>query len=181
MSEEAKSLSRSEQAFINKYLECFNATAAYLLIHPRSKYDSARANSARLIAKDNVKGEIRARLDEAQMTADEALKRLAAMARADIGEFITPLGGLDLEAAKEAGLTPLIKKIKQRTITKIGKGDKDDDTEIHDLEIELHDAQAAIDKILKVHGRYTERVDLTNSDGKLQPVIIKVGINPDEL
>jgi len=74
------------------------------------------------------------------------------MARGDIGNFIDRLGGIDLQAAKDAGLSPLIRKIKQRTITKIGKGDKDEDTEIHDLEIELYSAKDAIDTILKVGG-----------------------------
>jgi len=55
-------------------------------------------------------------------------------------------------------------------VTKIGKGDTDDDTEIHDVEIELYDAQAAAEKILRIHGKFTEKIDLSNTDGTLKPL-----------
>jgi phage terminase small subunit len=155
-----KPLSIKHSKFVDEYLRCFNGTQAYLLVYPKTKADCARANAARLIATDSIKAEIASRLAEAHMTADEALKRLADMARGDVTEFITPFGAVDLDAVKAAGKGHLIKKIKQRTITKIGKGERDEDTEVHDTEIELHDAQAAIDKILKVHGKYKDAIEL---------------------
>jgi hypothetical protein len=83
------------------------------------------------------------------------------------------LGGLDFDAAKEAGLTRLVKKYKQRTTTKIGKGANDDDTETHDLEIELYDAQAAAEKILKIHGKFVDRHDVTSGGQALTIKIVK--------
>lgn len=148
-----KEMSKKHTAFIDEYLRCFNATEAYLRVYPKSSRDAARANAARLIATDSVKAEITARLAEHHMTADEALQRLADMARGDVTEFISPMGAFDIDAVKAAGKGHLIKKIKQRTITKIGKGEKDDDTEIHDTEIELYSAKDAIDTILKVGGK----------------------------
>jgi len=38
-------------------------------------------------------------------------------------------------------------------VTKIGKTDTDQDTETHDLEIELYSAQDALNTILKVGGK----------------------------
>ena len=148
-----KPLSIKHSKFVDEYLRCFNGTQAYLLVYPKATYESAKANSARLLTNDNIKAEITARLAEAHMTADEALKRLADMARGDVTEFITPFGAFDIEAVKAAGKGHLIKKIKQRTITKIGKGDEDEDTEVHDTEIELYSAKDAIDTILKVGGK----------------------------
>lgn len=75
------------------------------------------------------------------------------MARGDIGDYMDRLGGLDLQAAKDAGLTKNIRKIKQRTVTKIGKNESDEDVEVHDVEIELYSAKDAIDTILKVGGK----------------------------
>lgn len=168
---ELKPLNKAQQVFVTEYLKCFNATEAYSRAYPKAKRDSARALAANLIANISVKAEIEARLAEHHMSADEAMKRLADMARGDVTEFITPMGAFDIEAVKAAGKGHLIKKIKQRTVTKIGKTDKDEDTEVHDTEIELYDSQAAIDKILKVHGKYKELVDITSGGEKIKGYI----------
>ena len=149
-------LTKAQEVFISEYLQCFNATEAYSRAYPKAKRDSARANGCKLLANTDILAIIQARLVEVHMSADEAIKRLSDMARGDIGQFMDRLGNLDIQAARDAGITPLIKKIKQRTVTKIGKSETDDDTEIHDLEIELYDSQAALDKILKVHGKYSD-------------------------
>ena len=155
MSEEKplKPLNKAQQVFVSEYLKCFNGTEAYSRAYPSAKRDSARANAAELLAKPNIKAEITARLSEIHMGADESIKRLSDMARGDVTEFITPMGAFDIEAMKAAGKGHLIKKIKQRTVTKIGKTDKDEDTEIHDTEIELYSAKDAIDTLLKVGGK----------------------------
>lgn len=173
---ELKPLNRKHQRFVEEYLQTFNGTQAYLRVYPKSTYDAARANAARLLASDNIAAAVKERLDEAHMSADEALKLLSGMARGDIAELmdVTSMGFvLDIKKAQEKGLTRLIKKVKQKTVTKIGKKEDDEDTEVHELEVELYDAQAAIDKILKVHGRYLDRVDVT-SGGKT----LEIGINP---
>jgi len=157
--EETKPLSRKHQRFIDEYLKCWNGTRAYMRVYPKASYETAGANASTLLGNARIAAVISERMNEAHMSADEALEILAAQARGDIGQFADRLGQLDLQAAKEAGISRLIKKFKQRTTTKIGKGDKDDDTEIHDVEIELYDAQAAAEKILKVHGKFTERVE----------------------
>jgi hypothetical protein len=66
----------------------------------------------------------------------------------------------------------LIKKVKQKTVTIMGKGEDSEDTEIHTLEIELYDAQAAIRDVLKIHGKFVERQELTGKDG--EPLTTKV-------
>lgn len=154
--EQPKKLNKAQEVFVSEYLKCFNATEAYSRAYPKAKRTSAGANGHELLKNTEIKAQIDARLAEVHMSADEAVKRLSDMARGDMGQFMDRLGNLDIQAARDAGLTPLIKKIKQRTVTKIGKSETDDDTEIHDLEIELYDSQAALDKILKVHGRYKD-------------------------
>lgn len=154
--EPLKPLNKAQQVFVSEFLKCFNGTEAYSRAYPKAKRDSARACAADLLANPSVKAEIESRLAEHHMSADEALQRLADMARGDVTEFITPMGAFDIEAMKAAGKGHLIKKIKQKTVTKIGKTDKDEDTEVHDTEIEFYDAQAAIDKVLKVHGKYSD-------------------------
>jgi phage terminase small subunit len=153
MSDEKPKLNKAQEVFVSEYLQCFNATEAYSRAYPKAKRTTAGANGHELLKKAEIQEAITERLSRVHMSADEALKRLADMARGDVTEFISPLGAFDMDAVKAAGKGHLIKKIKQRTITKIGKGEADEDTEVHDTEIELYDAQSAIEKILKVGGK----------------------------
>ena len=148
-------MNKKQTVFVNEYLQCWNAAEAAR----RAGYSvkTARSYGQQLLTNIDIQEAITQRLDELHMSADEALKLLADMARGDLGEFMD--AGtlmLDLRKAKDDGRTGIIKKLKQRTITKIGKNEEDEDVEIHDLEIELYDKQAAIDKILKVHGEYKD-------------------------
>lgn len=156
MSEEKPKLTKANEVFISEYLKCFNGTEAYSRAYPKAKRDSARANAAELLAKPSIKAEIEFRLAEVHMSAEEALKLTAEIARGDVTEFFTPLGNIDIDLLRQSGKGKLIKKIKQKTVTKIGKGDTDQDTEILETEIELYPADAALDKILKVHKKYSD-------------------------
>lgn len=169
--EENKPLTTAQKVFIDEYLLCFNGTASYLKAYPKTKNrESARASAARLLAKVNVKDEIQRRLAEIHMSAEEALKLQAEIARGDITKFFTPLGNIDFNALQNSGMGRLIKKIKQRTITKIGKKENDEDTEILETELELYPADVAQERILKIHGKYKEEVNLNVE----KPLIIEV-------
>lgn len=164
-----KPLSKVNQKILDEYLLCFNQWRAYKKGHPNVTNESARTLSSKLFADVNFAGHLAARLNEVHMSADEALKLLADMARGDIGQFMetTAMGfELDVDAAKKAGLTKLIKRIKQRT--EITSGKDGDDKEVHTQEIELYSAKDALDTILKVVGK------ITNSD-----VSINVNLTDD--
>jgi len=167
--EDKPKLSKADEIFVSEYLLLFNATAAYKKAHPTAKDTTAASNGWKLLRKTEIKEAIQSRLDEVHMGADEALKLTADIARGDVTEFITGFGNIDIDLLRKSGKGRLIKKIKQKTVTKIGKGESDEDTEILDTEIELYDAQAAIRDILKIHGKFTDKVDVTNSDGSLKP------------
>lgn len=136
-------------------------------VYPNSTYDAARKSAAVLLAKSNVSEEIDERMKESHMSADEALKLQADIARGDITQFFTPIGNLDFDKLMESGNGRLVKKIKQRTITKIGKTEKDEDTEILETELELYPADVAQERILKMSGKLkdpniTIKVSLTD-------------------
>ena len=151
-----KPLSKVNQKILDEYLLCFNQWKAYKKGHPNVTDESARTLSSKLFADVNFAGHLAARLNEVHMSANEALKLTADIARGDITELLTPLGSIDLDYIREKGLGPLVKKVKVRTITKIGKGEKDDDTEITDTELEMYDRQGAIRDILKIGGALKE-------------------------
>lgn len=102
------------------------------------------------------------------MSAEEALKLLADIARGDMALMmdVSSMGfNLDMKRAQELGLTKLIKRVKQKTTTFIAKKESEEDREVTELEVELYDALGAIRDVLKVHGKFTDRVDVT-SNGK---------------
>lgn len=176
MTEELKPLNRKQQKVLDEYLVSFNQWRAYKTAYPNVTDESARTLSSKLFADVHFSAHLTARLNEVHMSADEALKRLADMARGDVTEFITPFGAVDLDAMKQAGKGHLIKKIKQRTITKIGKNETDGDSETHDTEIELYPADSALRDVLKMHGKYKDTIDITSGGEKIKGYI---GWTPD--
>jgi len=187
MSEEAapRKLTNKQRIFIDEYLRSFNATRAAIAAGYSPK--TARSTGSENMTKPDIKAEIDAGLAEMQMTADEVKIRLADMARADIGSFLdvsTTGWNIDLLQRDEAGElirdehgkvikrpdTKLIKKIKQKVTTIIGKKDQDD-KEIIETEIELYDAQAALEKIGRHHKLFTDSIDVTSGGEKLEIVV----------
>lgn len=148
MSDEKPKLTHKQQVFISEYLKSFNATASAIAAGYSEK--TAHAMGWENLRKPEIQSEITRRLDEVHMGADEALKLQSDIARGDITEFITPFGNLDIDLLKNSGKGRLVKKIKQKTVTKIGKNMGDPDTEILETEIELYPADAAQERILRI-------------------------------
>jgi phage terminase small subunit len=148
--EAKRKLTNKQRIFIDEYLRSFNATRSAIAsgYSEKTAYSIGQEN----LKKPDIKAEIDERLRQSQMSADEAMQRLADMARGDIGELIDNNGLLDIRVARDNNLTKLIRKIKQKTITRIGKTDNDDDIEITEIEFEMYSAQSALETILKAGG-----------------------------
>lgn len=171
MAEEEKEvkLTRKQQVFVDEYLKSFNATKAAELAGYSEK--TAYSIGWENLRKPEIAAAIQERLDEVHMSADEALKLTADIARGDIGELLDNNGLLDIRLAKNNGKTKLLRKIKQKTVTRIGKTDDDDDVEVTEIEFEMYPADSALEKILKVHGKFTDRVDVTSGGEKIELVV----------
>jgi phage terminase small subunit len=155
------SLTRKQRVFIAEYLQCWNATEAAR----RAGYAHPRQQGSRLLSNVDIQEEYELRLAEIHVSADEALAIIGEQARGDLGDFMDiHQMGFNLQLLNDDGTrknTRIIKKIKQKTTTFIAKNESDEDREVHELEIELYDAQAANDKILRVHGKYKDSLDVT--------------------
>lgn len=149
-------LSNKHRAFVDEYfLHNMNATDAYIAVYPKSSYDAARANSARLIANDNIKAEIERRLKEKRLSADEVLARLGDMARSDIAGFAKVRRIADLEKNEYQGKTHVIKKFKSKiTMDALGR-------QVEEVELELYPADGALEKIGKHHGLFVDERRVT--------------------
>ena len=141
-------LTNKRRAFIGEYLRTFNATAAAIAAGYSEK--TAYSIGWEILRIPEVVAEIDRRLLERTMSANEALARLTEQGRGAHTEFVGADGRVDIAGLKAAGLGHLIKGTKE---TQYG------------LVIEFYDAQAAIDKILRAHGAYVDRTELSGKDG----------------
>ncbi len=162
---ELKPLSKKHQKFLAEYLKNPNATQAARDAGYKDN-EFLHTNAAKLLQNTTIKSAIDANL----MTVEEAMQRLTGMGRADLGDYLNDFGGIDLSAAREAGITKYIKKLSTKTVTINGK---QEDKEIHTEQIELYSAHDAVKDVLKIHGKYKDNVDVTNSDGSLKPETMK--------
>jgi len=185
MEELSKPLSYKQKIFVDEYLKCFNASEAAR----RAGYSE---RSAPFIGPENlkkpyIKAVIDARIAESQMSADEALKLLAEQVRATLGTFFKiveewtfyPLPTYEIIDAKEV----IDDTNPDKPVTKIsywvrhiavdmdkvidprfsGLLQEFSDSPKDGISIKIYNKQVALDKILRVHGRYVEKVENSGS------------------
>ncbi len=159
-------LTPKQQAFANEYLIDFNATRAAQRAGYSGDENTLAATGSRLIRIDKVDEAIRTRLSESAMRADEVLMRLAEHARGDMGAWLSNDGEIDIAAMKAANTTRLLRKVK-RTY-RSGETEAGGTWEETRLEVELHDAQAALVHIGKHHGLFKDvsesKIDVSADD-----------------
>lgn len=140
-------LTGKRQTFVDEYLKCWNASEAARI----AGYAAPGQQGHRLLKDVEISEEIQRHVSERAMSADEVLVRLAAMARADISDFVSFVPGvkgpyIDLEKAYAAGKLGLVKKLKYN--------------ELGGIEFELYDAQAALIQLGKVHRLFTDKQEV---------------------
>jgi phage terminase small subunit len=151
------SLNRRQEEFVTEYLNCWNASEAAR----RAGYSLKTAGKIgqENLQKPEIVAEIERRISERQIKPAEVLQRLTEHARSDMSDFVTidPTTGratIDLAAAKSAGKLHLVKKVR---FTRQG------------TEVELYDAQAALEKLGKALGVLRDNVTV-NQEGSLEIV-----------
>lgn len=150
-------LSPKQQAFVEHYLTCWNASEAAR----RAGYSQKTAGS---IGQENLKkpeiaAAISERLAELKMGADEVLTRLAEQARGSLAPFLRvnglgELSGFDLSEGQPLHL------LKKASHSKRTYKDTTEET----VAIELYDAQAALNLLGRHHKLFT---DVTEHSGKI--------------
>ena len=150
-----KRLTTKEEAFTENYCaNGFNATQAAA----DAGYKGNRATLAQVgyenLRKPEIPSRVRTRLDGLHASADEVLNLLADHLRADLADFqgcFDDEGGLDLDKAKEKGVSRLVRKI--RSVTRmIPRGKDEEPIRETTVEIELYSAQDAAAKLILALG-----------------------------
>jgi phage terminase small subunit len=131
-----------QRLFVEKYLDCFNATVAAIQAGYSAK--TAYSIGSENLKKPEIRAEIDRRLAERSMGKNEVLARLTDHAGSDMGRFVKVVEENkkvilvpDLEGAAKRGDMRLVKKIKFDA-----KGG---------VTIELYDAQRALATLAQVH------------------------------
>ena len=175
---------REDSAFITAFFKNnMNGTRAYLSLHPQSSYDAAKSSASAILTKPNVKAEVKRILTEQAMSAEETVARMGAIARADHYPFIQVdddgfvyFNFADPIAKEHLYLIKKMKTKRERRIEGVGKSAEEWEGEW--VEVELHDAYAALRDIAKMHGKLTERLDV---NGKITTEnIIRIIEHKDE-
>jgi len=161
-------LTDKQKRFIEQYCVHFNGARAAR--EAGYSEETAKEIASQNLTKLNIKNAIDLRLQELTMSASEATKRLTDMARGSIESFLdidedgrTIIDLSKNEAKENLGL---IKKIKQT------KKEFADGAIIEICnEIELHDQKDAILNLLKLHGKFVNKTDITTDGEKLNAPI----------
>jgi phage terminase small subunit len=138
-------LTKKQQAFIEYYLQSFNATEAAIKAgySERSAYSIGSEN----LSKPEIKAAVESRLNELKMSADEALVMLAEIARSSMADFaeIDKNGKPKIKMKSEK--LHLVKKLAIKP-TEFGMS----------YEFELYDRMAALQLIGKHHKLFSEKL-----------------------
>jgi phage terminase small subunit len=165
-----------QRAFINHYIICLNATEAAKKAGYKGSYDTLRSVGSENLAKPNIRAEIDRRLKKLSLSAEETLYRITEHATGTMEDFLSGDDEwgytLSLDKGKDAGKLHLVKKYKETEITIKGKDDYERTTLRR--EIELYPADGALDKLMRYHGLYNDKVVHTWRDNvpeEFQPIM----------
>lgn len=145
-------LTAKQQLFIDEYLKCYNATQAAKMAGYKGNDNVLGVTGYDNLRNPKIASAIQRRLQESAMSADEVLARLADMARSNIADFSKVRHVSDLEEIHDKA--HVAKKFK-RTIYRSAYG-----SETETVELELYDAQSALEKIGRHHGLFTDKIEV---------------------
>lgn len=168
-----RELTYKQRIFVAAYLGQAggNATEAARI----AGYSWPEKQGYQLLGKTSIKAAVATKLAQVAMSSDEVLARLSDMASADVAEFLDIKDDgsfdIDVKGAKRRGKTHLIKKL---TPTKFG------------LAIELHDSQAALEKLGRYYGVFNRdanqgvTLDARQADALLELAEGDAGVGDDD-
>ena len=173
----AEGLTGKQKAFVNAYLgeAKFNATEAARLAGYSGDDTTLAAVGYENLRKPQIEAEVRARFNEATMSANEVLARLTEIATGRITDFLDEDGAFSLKITKQRGKDHLLKKLKikrsSKKVDSLTEGDDDsretlETSLVHeDVELEMYSAHEALRDLGKFHKLFAERIEHSNPDG----------------
>lgn len=161
----------TDRVILDEYINNgMNGVQAWMATHPRSSYAAAAVSVSKWLKKANIQEEIRERLKEKAMSADEVLARVSDHARGNHQHFIRINSDgfveFDFSHPDAQNHLHLIKKIKTKRTRRLeGRGKNAEPWEDEWIEVELHDPQRALELLGKHHKLFIERTEHSGPDG----------------
>lgn len=174
-------LTLRQRAFVLAYTGQYfgNATRSAMAAGYQGSYGTVAVTAHNLLKNAKIQAAIEQIFQAQVMTSTEARARLSRMARGQMGDFLNPEDPreIDMERAAQAGALDLVRRVKTRRVV---TSTKDETVETVTVELELHDPQAAIDKLLRTSGAYKDQVQLSGEVTRKIVVVIGDDDEPDE-
>jgi hypothetical protein len=172
-------LTLRQRAFVLAYTgqHFGNATRSAMAAGYQGSYGSVAVTAHNLLKNAKIQAAIEQIFQSQVMTSNEARARLSRMARGQMGDFLNPEDPreIDLERAAQAGALDLVKRVKTRRVV---TSTRDETVETVTVELELHDPQAAIDKLLRSSGAYKDQVQISGE--VTRKIVVVIGEEGDE-
>jgi hypothetical protein len=150
--------------FVEHFIKTQNATESVAYAYGYEDRNVCASSGAKLLRLGKIKEAIQQRMGLHIASSDEVLRRLTIHARGDLTDVLEPDGSFNLRKARKRGASQLLKKMKKRTTyTKAG------DTVV-EHEYEIHDPQAALEKLGRFHKLFTDRVETEISEGDVDRI-----------
>jgi phage terminase small subunit len=187
---EEKKLTGKQKKFADFYLgeANLNGTKAARLAGYEGNDNVLAVTAFRLLRNAKISAYIDERLKGCGMGANEVIATLTAHARGSITDILNEDNELDLDLARERGTDRLIKKIKIKRISKVVSEKNEDgiasdefETSIlhEQIEFEIHDSQAALEKLGKYHKLFTDKTEVEHH-GQVAVVRVPAKVSPEE-
>ena len=162
-------LTYRQRLFVDAYLGKAGGNATKAAIS--AGYSDPAVAGHRLLRNAKIRAAVDGQL-KAAMSADEVLARLSEHASSDMRDYLQINDDgtfqIDLSKAKRAKRTRVIRKVK--VSTKTFTTDTGESVEVKS-ELELYDAQAALEKLAKFHRLYETKPKIDDAGDKPQIII----------
>lgn len=175
-------LTGKQTLFVEAYLRCWNKTESARQAGYAGNDATLGAIGYENFKKPDIFDEIQRRISETAMSADEVLMRLGDQARGNMGDFWKIEEGQPpvLDLTNDKAKLQLIKKMKVKTTKRFYTEDEDPVTEVTtEIDFELYDAQAALEKLGRHHKLFTDKTEVTGKDGAPLQAQVTHAIDPD--
>lgn len=158
-------LTQKEALFALEYLEDLNQTQAYMRVYKDASYETAMANSSKIMAKPRVKKAIQEQMDararRTLVTADRVIHELAKIGFSDIRNIFTDSGSLKRPESMDEETAAAISSIEVVTRPS-GEYDENDNPIIENIhKIRMSDKRAALELLGKHLVIFTDKTQHT--------------------
>lgn len=165
-------LTSRQSQFIDGYIKTGNGAKSAFAAGYGSNLDIAATRASQLLRTRKIQDEIKRRIGISVASSQEVLETLTKHARADLTDVLSPDGEFSLKAAKQKRI---LKKLKVKTRT-----DKDGNVTV-EKEFEIHDPQAALDKLGRFYKLFSDKPDSDTLSIDLSELVQLIGVGIERM